>query len=372
MSTEAAEDAGDGGAGFLIVADDLTGALDTAGSLASPAQPFDVPLGASPGCGPRIAIDTDSRDLGQADAERRVADIVHAWGQRDRQIVFKKIDSVMRGHPIAETAAAFRAGGFDRVLLAPAFPDLGRVTRNGQQFVVGRGGASPVGPFLPDAVRAFGLRAVSMQDIDRPADVVVVDAEDNASLAASVARMQALGGRTLFAGSAGLARALGRSSPPIDVPGLDVAVCGTAHPVTLAQVRRLDGSAIRIQSMDAETPFRTGFPVAYVAPETVVLESAARPLITRSIAILVETHQPPRTALMTGGWTLRTLLEQTQADRLRCIGLHRPGVPVSFVVGGRWDGTVIVSKSGGFGGPDFLRDLFSRQPDAGDPYRPAK
>jgi uncharacterized protein YgbK (DUF1537 family) len=343
----------------LIVADDLTGALDTAGSIASPGRPFDVPLRSGLGRGLRIAIDTDSRDLGQLEAERRVADIFRVVERHHQQIVFKKIDSVMRGHPIAEMVSAFRSGGFDRALLAPAFPDLGRVTRGGQQFVVDQGRSFPVGPSMPDAVRAFGLSVVTLSDAHPAADVVIADAEDNASLVAAVARIRELGGRTLFVGSAGLAQALGPASPTfIEMPQLDLAICGTVHPATLDQVRKLDGSAIKIRRLDGDGFDRSDFPVAYIAPETVGSDSAARPLIARSIVALARAHGAPRTALLTGGWTLRTLLDYTKADRLQCSGLYIPGVPVSFVSGGQWDGTMIASKSGGFGGPDLLADLF--------------
>jgi uncharacterized protein YgbK (DUF1537 family) len=345
--------------GFCIVADDLTGALDTAGSLASPSQPFEVPLGDAPARGSLVAIDTDSRDLDEEEAGQRVAAAIGRFAGRDGLMIFKKIDSVMRGHPVTETVAAFRAGRFDRVLVAPAFPALGRVTRNGRQFVLGAEGARAVGPSLPEAFGAHGLAAIRPGDADRPGAVVIADAEDDADLHRAVRHIAALGGRTLYVGSAGLAHALSpESAPPIAVPALDMAICGTAHPVTLAQVEALGSLAIAIEPMHGGLGGFTGFPLVHVAPGGIADEIVARGLIAESLARLTRDRPTPRTALVTGGWTLRTLLDETGAEGLSCLGLHMPGVPVSRIVGGRWHSATIVSKSGGFGNPHFLSALF--------------
>ena len=35
----------------------------------------------------------------------------------------------------------------------------------------------------------------------------------------------------------------------------------------------------------------------------------------------------------------------------------QPGAPISTLVGGRWNGLPVISKSGAFGTPDFLENL---------------
>jgi uncharacterized protein YgbK (DUF1537 family) len=101
-----------------------------------------------------------------------------------------------------------------------------------------------------------------------------------------------------------------------------------------------------------------GRPTVHIAPSAAASEKEARIMTTRSLAALVCDRPAPRTAMVTGGWTLRALLGQTGAEGLFCLGLHMPGVPVSRIVGGRWHDTTIISKSGGFGDPNFLSDLF--------------
>ena len=45
------------------------------------------------------------------------------------------------------------------------------------------------------------------------------------------------------------------------------------------------------------------------------------------------------------------------ARSLEVQGRVVPGLPQSVMRGGRWDGVVVLSKSGAFGPPDLLRDL---------------
>ena len=49
-------------------------------------------------------------------------------------IAYKKVDSLLRGHTLAELAACLQGGAFPFCVVAPAFPYQGRVTRSGVQF----------------------------------------------------------------------------------------------------------------------------------------------------------------------------------------------------------------------------------------------
>ena len=103
---------------LLIQADDLTGAADTAVAFAEAGlRTVVVPwreggeLGArldavagrhEPEC---LAVDTAGRDLDAGDAARRATE-VGRWAAREQVgAVYKKVDSVLRGHPGAELSA---------------------------------------------------------------------------------------------------------------------------------------------------------------------------------------------------------------------------------------------------------------------------
>lgn len=134
-----------------IVADDLTSAADGAGPFLPWAGPAQVCRGVSADDVPRIlSLDTGSRALAEMDAAQAAADAAAALAGRD--VLYKTMDSTLRGHIRAELAAAFRASGRHLLVVAPAFAGAGRVTLGGNQYVHGQlvaasvYGADPVHP----------------------------------------------------------------------------------------------------------------------------------------------------------------------------------------------------------------------------------
>ena len=117
---------------FVLLADDLTGALDTAARF--------VPrFGALPVTW-KGGWASGARDLATREGSEAAAVAAHegcAAALRGASLAFKKLDSLLRGHPAAELAASFRAGGFDHMVIAPAFPFQGRVTRGGRPSIYG-------------------------------------------------------------------------------------------------------------------------------------------------------------------------------------------------------------------------------------------
>ena len=69
--------------------------------------------------------------------------------------------------------------------------------------------------------------------------------------------------------------------------------------------------------------------------------------------------QPPRSLFVAGGETLRALCLALETDRLDIVGQLMPGVPVSLMVGGRWNGVRVASKSGAFGDDMLLRRMLA-------------
>ena len=90
---------------------------------------------------PVLAYDAASRGLAAEAAAGRHADVLARLSEPGR-LLFKKIDSTLRGQPAAETAAALahlksRSGSAFGVF-APAFPATGRTTVDGRVLVEGR------------------------------------------------------------------------------------------------------------------------------------------------------------------------------------------------------------------------------------------
>ena len=133
----------------FIVADDLTGALDSAATFAMrgasvrvACRPDDLPaaLGSDAGV---VAVATGTRDGSEAHA-RSVATRVAAMLADHSGILFKKIDSRLKGHIATELEALTSAG--TTLLVNPAIPRLGRICVGGA--VTGAGVETPI-PVAP-------------------------------------------------------------------------------------------------------------------------------------------------------------------------------------------------------------------------------
>ena len=124
-----------------IIADDLTGAADAAAPFAQRGYEARVGFkGASPqeafplAEGDVLAYDTATRDIPDSQAETIQATVRQAarcLAQLQPRIVFKKIDSTLRGHLRLELEAV-RAEFSNRLaIVSPAFPAQGRTVRAG-------------------------------------------------------------------------------------------------------------------------------------------------------------------------------------------------------------------------------------------------
>jgi len=349
-----------------LLADDLTGALDTAAEfvgLTGPVHAFWQ--GVRPGALPlNAAVDTGTREADEAAARSAVAAATPMLAGAG--IAYKKLDSLLRGHALAELAACFATGAWRHAVLAPAYPFQGRVTRGGQQWMADGAGWTPAGPPLVDALRALGLTVHR----GRPGaalapGVTVFDADTDADLDAVAA--VAAAAPVLWCGTGGLARALAAGHPrpvlpplPRPVLGLfgsdqavtagQLAACGehwTAVPHGGAEhaahlARRLERDGVALVSLD-------------LPPGLSRAEAASR--IGDALHQLSACLPAPGTLLAAGGETLRGLCIALGAESLLVQGRAVPGVPVSILRGGRWDGVTVVSKSGAFGHPTLLRDL---------------
>lgn len=125
---------------LIVLADDLTGAAEIAaiahqGGLravvhtAFPIARSDADV---------IVCNTDTRLLAPKRAAKRVAEISAQLRTRPNSGFFKKTDSVLRGPVLAEVKACVDALGYQRTLLVPCNPSLGRVIRDGRYYLGGQ------------------------------------------------------------------------------------------------------------------------------------------------------------------------------------------------------------------------------------------
>ena len=122
-----------------VIADDLTGAAELGAVGLRLGLRAEIVLGGRPDrTADLVCVDTDSRSCAPAEAARRAAAAAKLLRDFGARWIYKKVDSVLRGNVIAEVEAVMRELGFNRALLLPANPALGRVIRDGQYFVQGK------------------------------------------------------------------------------------------------------------------------------------------------------------------------------------------------------------------------------------------
>lgn len=130
---------------MIVIADDITGAAEIAGIAFSRGGEVRL-LCSAVGCDivaaqETIVIATDTRSMSEAEAvaetHRISSDLGHQTSDISHQpsALFKKTDSALRGHVVAELRALMEATGYQRAVYLPANPSKGRIIRNGVYYI---------------------------------------------------------------------------------------------------------------------------------------------------------------------------------------------------------------------------------------------
>jgi D-threonate/D-erythronate kinase len=344
-----------------IVADDLTGALDSAAPFAAAGGPLPVFWDRTTRSG-SYALDTETRE--RISAERAWLDHLHGAG-----LAFKKIDSLLRGRTAEEIAICLESGRFRSAIIAPAFPAQDRITRLGRQYwrPAGQRAWQPIDRDLLLELRSSLPIVHAKSATGLAADgFFLCDAETEEHLQAIVVAGRRMTQPTLWCGSAGLARSL--AGPPRRQAFAPAApllmVIGSDHPVTRAQRDAIEAPLGLLRSADpsdiANAVARAADAIAAGATSGLALAlqetsaETARNILTTTFDLIAERMPRPGSLFATGGETLFGLLQALGATSLLATGELLPGVPHARIGGGRWHDLPVVAKSGGFGGPDLL------------------
>ena len=345
----------------LLIADDLTGACDAAVQFARR------------GCRTSVHLDSDSEDTGvlAVSAESRHLSVAELRPVMDKlarrlpvdraRILFKKIDSTLRGNVGAEIAAALVAFGCDAAVIAPAFPAMGRIVEGGY-LRVGAAEAIDLAAHLGLVPCAHVSPSALYAAIEAGGRFLSVDATCDRDLDAIAAAGLRSGRRILWAGAAGLASALARTlpwggplvlePPPGTAPRPVAAVLfciGSNHPVTVEQQRHLLAHCAA-HSLGPET----ATPSAIVSPlgrgEHVVLNLPVRETSVERVRELVGNAAGAAGALvLSGGDTASLVCRALGVRRIRLEDEIVAGIPWGYLSGGAFDGVRVATKSGGFG-----------------------
>ena len=399
-----------------VIADDFTGGNDT--GLQFHAAGLRTLVCIAPETAPRelagtfdvLVLDTESRNCDEAEAYRRVA--AACQDLTGRGLVYKKVDSTLRGNLRTELDAVMQSLGFDRCLMAPAFPDAGRTTVGGYHLVHGvplerteaaRDPAHPVrASFVPDLLRGpsddiavVGLRYVTQgpetlaREIARLcARILVLDAASSDDLRIIAATAAGMRPPPLLCGSAGLAAHVpsefgierpatrARAAIPSDDHPV-LAIVGSLSEVVRTQVRvareemgahllelrgddlaRDDDRHLSDMTRRASELARTGEDVMVVLCMRSIPthfdtgRRSGQTRITRALGHIARTVLESVALsglILTGGTTAASVVHALGGWGTRIVGEVQSGVPACILMGGDHDGMRVVTKGGALG-----------------------
>ena len=126
-----------------IIADDLTGANDTALQFYKRGASTKILLDSE--CSPKVkagtevwALSSESRNVAPELAIERVKNVVKTFSENfSFDYYYKKIDSTLRGHIALETLTMLEMLEYEAAVIIPAFPQEGRITVGGYHLAKG-------------------------------------------------------------------------------------------------------------------------------------------------------------------------------------------------------------------------------------------
>lgn len=330
-----------------IIADDLTSAADGAGPFVTRGRRAWIGWDGSPAqATPVLAIDTGSRSMPAALAARRVAQLTAQLASRP--ILYKTVDSTLRGHVALEMEACLRASGRQTLVFAPAFPAAGRTTVAGIQLVEGVPVAETV--YGRDPVHPARHSELARLVPASVADVILLDASTQEQLDQQVAGLPAPQ-TILWVGSPGMAMALARRFAPSAAPA------SAARPL----LARDDGILVAVGSANPRSQQQADA-VEQMAGVTLLRgprERQADPaqVLDRIAAQAAQLIRSTRTGavIATGGDTMQAILGRLGIHDFEILREIDPGFALGRAT--RPDGTdlLVAMKAGGFGDDQVLR-----------------
>ena len=272
---------------IYIIADDLTGATDTGvqfskqgyttlveivvetdsayvANIREQKETIDV-----------LVIDTETRELDSKTARSRLRNVLQHLPLTELDIVYKKVDSTLRGNVGAELDECLRVLQKDICLFTPSFPQNKRITVEGYLLVHDQPlGLSEYYTGNLDPGEASYIPSLLQQDTDVPIGridlksvlqgknailhqiralaqenkkILVIDAVNDQQLRELLHSSFACGYSILYAGSAGLANAISEEYdgkhaprvPPFHAPQAVLAVSGSMRSIAHRQIAYL-------------------------------------------------------------------------------------------------------------------------------------
>ena len=432
MTSNSSQTIAPGGDAVVVVADDLTGAADsavhfipTAGEMLLVDMERTVPEVIQAGTS-GFALNTASRNLGSREVVSMVTRAVEFLSSLRLRLIYKKMDSQLRGKPGLEIETLRKGLGLACAFVAPAYPEQGRITKDSVHLVhgipvaEGEAGKDPVTPVtrssLPELIaEQTGVMTshIYLKDLNQGMDkvyrkigvlikkgvrVITFDSvsREHLNMVARLGLDRFPG--TLLAGSAGLALSAAalinkdslRTPPALPLCRSLLFVCGSASGVLHQQADGLvsiggcgevsigpesltDADRWKTLKKAAKEAWTKGDLLIRISPKSASpppVDVDTDELLSRLAALvagLLE-HKATDGIFFSGGDTARKVLSETNARAIRIKGQACPGMAWGVAEGGTLAGVITVTKAGAFGREEDLVHLYRMLKGAADTY----
>ncbi len=409
---------------LLVIADDFTGALDTGIQFVKKGIHTQIETGEHPkqihiseGV-VVLVLNLETRPLSSREAYSKVAEAVKWAKDAGISRIYKKTDSALRGNIGSELTAVLDAYGGSSLYFIPAFPRMGRYTREGVQFLegvplaetsFGRDLYEPITcSYIPELIgRQSSVKTISISreepcrdsNAQKEKTIYIFDAEKGEDIRNRLTELREIDGLKLMAGCAGCAEYL------TEILGLKGDVqesytrtdkllicCGSLNSITRRQLDYLeskgitrihlteeqrteplyldsergkifldqlenicrDNKVVIIDTLDGKAGKPGGSRPGYPGDKNQI-RFLVSGIQGRIIKELLERINID-TVLMTGGDTLMGFLKEIENPELTPVCELNQGTVLSRIqAGGRR--MQVISKSGGFGKEEILEEI---------------
>jgi len=397
---------------FGIIADDLTGAMDTGAGFARIGLDSVVSFGSELASQASVVVvSTDSRADDSETAYRKTRKEAHKLAGL---YVYKKIDSTLRGNISSELRAVIDALRMEKIIVCPAFPANNRSVVGGRLLVgntpvnetyFGHDPTCPVteahiptllkeqGGFEVGCIDLNGVRQgpsyIAQQISESEETVLVIDAVEQVHLR-QIARALAMGSSSwLPCGSAGLASELPLAfgcrikdvepAEPIMSRHPVLSVIGSRNDATARQLKEAEihlnlplisiepsefahrkGRIARINQLAKEAGNLISCGKSVIISSTlsryVPALTGSTAAILAAIAVRAARRRDIAGLILSGGDVARATCEALGVTGIRILRELQPGIVVGQITGAVKEGMRVVTKAGGFGGDDAIVD----------------
>jgi uncharacterized protein YgbK (DUF1537 family) len=391
---------------YLIIADDLTGSNDSGVQMKKRGIPVDVLLfPKKESINNSIVLDTESRNLPKEDAFQKVKRLTSGIFENNQfDIVYKKVDSTLRGNIAVEVKAVCDIYKPTKVVFAPAYPKIGRTTQNkihmlsGTPLMQTEVASDPLSPIKTDNIvelleNELKVKVIhhSQKSLYEDVDILnggvfhtfdILTTSDIVKLASILINTNE---RILYVGSAGLTEGIFENIYPV-APVLSV--IGSISETSRNQMNYAEENGVEVIQIDIESIFDKNRYSDYTEKIIDVLNSKKDVILTAcrtreeyaatidyaekqkglskidsstfvqnslsSITKEVLESVDVSGLFLTGGDTAIAVIDKLGGTGCSIEAEVLTGIIKSKLIGGKYDGTNLITKAGAFGKEEDL------------------